>query len=196
MLYKWNYSGICCERERERERKKDICLSLNSYYTLFRPPTASHTQWTRLTSTQCYAATFFPSWLTLWGIIGRNKFLNSSDKAASHLNDIQDGDQLPRLLHRHPVGRTQERILQPRVLLLGPFGDDSRDGQDHDLWSWSSRSQLVISIFWVIEINFKLILIFGWSLIFDLQFSRSLLYPTLTCKLWVIWWIKHCRILY
>ena len=29
-------------------------------------------------------------------------------------------------------------------------GQGHRDGQDHDLWSWSSRSPLVISIFWVI----------------------------------------------
>ena len=33
--------------------------------------------------------------------------------------------------------------------------------------------------------------LWSWSLIFYLQFSRSLLHPTLTCKLWVIWWVKR-----
>ena len=74
------------------------------------------------------------------------------------------------------------KFMQPPLLRLL-----SRDGQDHDLWSWSWWSR---SFGWSRSI-------FNWSwsfqliLIFDLEFSRSLLYPTLTCKLWVILWLKH-----
>ena len=52
---------------------------------------------------------------------------------------------------RESVLEVQEKMggqsrSRARAAALSRF----RDGQDHDLWSWSSRSPLVISIFWVI----------------------------------------------
>ena len=48
----------------------------------------------------------------------------------------------------------------------------SEMGKDHDLRSWSSRSSLVISIFWVVKIISGDLFKWSWSLIFDLQFFK------------------------
>ena len=46
----------------------------------------------------------------------------------------------------------------------------SEMGKDHDLWSWSSRSPLVISIFWLVKITSGDLFKWSWSSIFDLRF--------------------------
>ena len=70
---------------------------------------------------------------------------------------------------------------------------ESEMGKDHDLWSWSTRSPLVILIFWGVKITSGDLFKWSWSLIFDLQFFK-ITFHFYTCKLWAIWWITHTSI--